>query len=144
MEMKENKIALGFEDVFGNPAQEQVCRAIKGPQACNLEKATYMLAEKFKWGGPGSKLAHTYQLHYISLIQCDIEQWGSRKGNLIAPLPMVYSLTPTNPATAPIIQVGGNTGPTSCLTPQSDYSMPQDLQANNTQCWGASSMLPDW
>ncbi|KAF8238292.1 hypothetical protein L208DRAFT_1375281 [Tricholoma matsutake] len=39
-----------------------VCRTIQGPQACNLERATYMLAEKFKWGGPGSKLAHTYQL----------------------------------------------------------------------------------
>jgi hypothetical protein len=54
----------------------------------------------------------------------DIEQWGTGKGNLIAPLPMVYSPTPTDPANAPIIQVAGNTGPTGCLTPQSDYSMP--------------------
>ncbi|KAF5385375.1 hypothetical protein D9615_001221 [Tricholomella constricta] len=88
--LEANAQRLGFDKIFGNPAKERIllkaCRdkcsnarnqmrkwaykTIKDPKVkCNLEKATLLLAEKLKRGGPGTSLHYSHQLH-LAVLRC--------------------------------------------------------------------------
>ncbi|KAH7923807.1 hypothetical protein BV22DRAFT_1130378 [Leucogyrophana mollusca] len=85
--IRNNAAVLGFSSVIGDPVREKALRAgckakassarnqyrgyiaasIKGPKMCNLETATFRMAEKLKRGGPGANLRLKYQLHVVIL-----------------------------------------------------------------------------
>ncbi|KAI0782790.1 hypothetical protein C8Q75DRAFT_806596 [Abortiporus biennis] len=85
--LRKNAQRLGLKDIFNNPAKEQalkkvirdktssarnqfriiVIQSVQGDARCSLENATYIIAEKFKKGGPGD-LGFEYQL-FVALIR---------------------------------------------------------------------------